>query len=490
MLSRHVLKATVCKSAFRCFATTNTSRLSMLEELPNTPKLKPARDLKKPETMSTTLPCGLTVATRETYETVSSIGIFVGSGSADEEVNEYGSAYMMEKMAFKSTENRSRETMVKNLEDIGANLITRSGRDSIMYIVDTLRGNVEKCVSMFADTVMHPLLQTDEIEESSHILDYENEDSMMKRDYSAFSMDYLHAAMYGMKTPYGHPLRYHNPNLNHEILQGYWKKHFRPENMKIVGIGVEHEKFVQLVEKYFTYPSSQPVILPKTYSSTNEILKGGQYHTDVNGMDQTQVNLGLHCDGWSSKHMVSISLLQTLLGGGSMFSAGGPGKGMYSRLYTDVMNRYGWFESCNIQLIMYRNQGLVTLQCLVPFTYVSPTTKILCDHIRRLIGEPVSDEEFMRSKNQLKSMIFMNLEQRSIYCEEIGQQFLSYGKHKPPEEWAREIDALTKEDIMVAVQEMLNYPICFSVFGKDVTKEINTLPPVDGINAYLKMPYK
>lgn len=72
--------------------------------------------------------------------------------------------------------------------------------------------------------------------------------------------------------------------------------------MKIVGIGVEHEKFVQLVEKYFTYPStSQHVILPKTYSSGNEILQGGAYHTDVNGMDQTQVNLGLHCDGWSSK---------------------------------------------------------------------------------------------------------------------------------------------------------------------------------------------
>ena len=43
---------------------------------------------------------------------------------------------------------------------------------------------------------------------------------------------------------------------------------------------------------------------------------------------------------------------------------------------------------------------------------------------------------------------------------------------------------------MEAVRDMLNYPICFSVFGKDVTKELNTLPPVDGINAYLKMPYK
>lgn len=36
-----------------------------------------------------------------------------------------------------------------------------------MYIVDTLRGNVEKCVSMFADTIMYPLLQNEEIEESS-----------------------------------------------------------------------------------------------------------------------------------------------------------------------------------------------------------------------------------------------------------------------------------------------------------------------------------
>lgn len=52
----------------------------------------------------------------------------------------------------------------------------------------------------------------------------------------------------------------------------------------------------------------------------------------------------------------------------------------------DVMNLYGWFESCNLQLFMYRTQGLVTLQALVPLTYVAPTSKILCDHVRRLVG--------------------------------------------------------------------------------------------------------
>lgn len=106
------------------------------------------------------------------------------------------------------------------------------------------------------------------------------------------------------------------------------------------------------------------------------------------------------------------------------------------------------------------------------------------------MDEPVEDEEFLRAKNQLKSMIFMNLEQRSLYCEEIGQQFLTYGRHNTPEEWATAIDALTKEDIMKAMSETLKYPIAYTVFGQDVSKNLNTLPPVDAVKAYLMMPYK
>jgi len=32
--------------------------------------------------------------------------------------------------------------------------------------------------------------------------------------------------------------------------------------------------------------------------------------------------------------------LNVLMGGGESFSVGGPGKGMYSRLYTNVLNKY------------------------------------------------------------------------------------------------------------------------------------------------------
>lgn len=84
----------------------------------------------------------------------------------------------------------------------------------------------------------------------------------------------------------------------------------------------------------------------------------------------------------------------------------------------------------------------------------------------------------------------MNLEHNAVFCEEIGQQLLSYGKQKTPEQCALEIDAITKEDVMKSVEELLDYPIAYSVFGKDVQKELKSLPHVDGIYSYLRMSYK
>lgn len=37
---------------------------------------------------------------------------------------------------------------------------------------------------------------------------------------------------------------------------------------------------------------------------------------------------------------IPACVLNMMMGGGGSFSAGGPGKGMYTRLYTNVLNRY------------------------------------------------------------------------------------------------------------------------------------------------------
>ena len=57
--------------------------------------------------------------------------------------------------------------MLRMLEEIGGNIYSRSTRDSIFCTVDTLRYNVEKCVRMLSESVMHPLLEDSEIQELS-----------------------------------------------------------------------------------------------------------------------------------------------------------------------------------------------------------------------------------------------------------------------------------------------------------------------------------
>ena len=50
----------------------------------------------------------------------------------------------------------------------------------------------------------------------------------------------------------------------------------------------------------------------------------------------THVMLAFPTVGWADDDVVPVCVVDTLLGGGSSFSAGGPGKGMYSRLYREV----------------------------------------------------------------------------------------------------------------------------------------------------------
>ena len=44
-------------------------------------------------------------------------------------------------------------------------------------------------------------------------------------------------------------------------------------------------------------------------------------------------------DVQEEKDFIATCVLNMMMGGGGSFSAGGPGKGMYTRLYLNVLNR-------------------------------------------------------------------------------------------------------------------------------------------------------
>lgn len=68
--------------------------------------------------------------------------------------------------------------------------------------------------------------------------------------------------------------------------------------------------------------------------------------------------IGLESVSHQHKDFIPFCVLNMLMGGGGSFSAGGPGKGMYTRLYTNVLNRYHWMYSSTALNHAYADSGV------------------------------------------------------------------------------------------------------------------------------------
>ena len=152
-----------------------------------------------------------------------------------------------------------------------------------------------------------------------------------------------------------------------------------------------------------------------------------------------------------SDDIYALATLQMLLGGGGSFSAGGPGKGMYSRLYTNVLNQYSWVESCAAFNLSYTDSGVFGIGASCSPARVAQMLEVMCRELSHLAldrGAPsLQPEEVKRAKNQLKSSLLMNLESRMVELEDLGRQVQIHGRKVGVKEMCAKIDALTVNDL-------------------------------------------
>lgn len=110
--------------------------------------------------------------------------------------------------------------------------------------------------------------------------------------------------------------------------------------------------------------------------------------------------------------------------------AGGPGKGMYSRLYTHILNHFSQIDHCASFHHIYTDSSLFGLfASFVPAASGlrggnTPTQILphLVHQLSLLMYTTVPEEELMRAKNQLCSSLMMAMENRSIQVEDLGRQ--------------------------------------------------------------------
>jgi processing peptidase subunit alpha len=264
--------------------------------------------------------------------------------------------------------------------------------------------------------------------------------------------------------------------------------------MVIAGAGMRHEELVELTDKYFSSLKSQtppsaihlnrvnaqhvpPHLLPSPSSSWPKSLTraASSYFSPSNGIPSelplasldtlratytggyrflpspsaefNHVYVAYESVGIHDEDIYTLATMQILLGGGGSFSAGGPGKGMYSRLYVHILNHFPQIDHCASFHHIYTDSSLFGLFASVQPTGSSPSQIMphLVHQLSLLLYTPVPKIELERAKNQLKSSLMMALESRPIEVEDLGRQILVHGRKVNVAEMVNRIDEVTPD---------------------------------------------
>jgi predicted Zn-dependent peptidase len=155
-----------------------------------------------------------------------------------------------------------------------------------------------------------------------------------------------------------------------------------------------------------------------------------------------------------------------LMGGGGSFSAGGPGKGMHSRLYLRILNNYHQIESFSAFNSIYNHSGLFGIHATTSPNFASKAVDLAAGELLE-VATPgkVTQEQLDRAKQATKSAVLMNLESRVVASEDIGRQILTYGERKPIEHFLKDLEAITLNDISSTAKKIISSPLTLASWG-------------------------
>ncbi|CAH8668182.1 unnamed protein product [Heterobilharzia americana] len=342
-------------------------------------------------------------------------------------------------------------------------------RDFIIYAVSGFNMNMDRLVHALSDTVLRAKVTEEEVEMAAKSISFELEALERSPPVEPVMNELLHIAAYRNNT-LGLPRYCPKQNVGkiaREDIIRFVAAQYRPERMVIAGVGIEHDSLVKAAEKYFvpTVPSvcteKLTCDIPPPDNSVSQYTGGyhklerdlSQYHAPM--PEFAHAAIGFESCSYTDGKFVPACVLHSLLGGGGSFSAGGPGKGMYTRLYVNILNEHHWINSAQAENHAYADSGLFTIIGSSCPPYLDRLVYTLINELRRTITSSITSEELSRAKRQLESMLLMNLETRAVSFEDIARQVLTADIRREPDYWVDQINKVTEDDLHELLHRMV-----------------------------------
>jgi predicted Zn-dependent peptidase len=375
----------------------------------------------------THLPSGLAVVTdKMAHLQTAALGVWVGSGSRDERLDEHGMAHFLEHMAFKGTKRRTARQIAEEIEAAGGDLNAGTSVESTAYYARVLKADVGLALDVLSDILSEPAFDPEELKREQGVIIQEIGAAEDSPDDVVF--DKLQETAYPNQ-PVGRSIL-GTPktvrSFDRRKLAAYLTRNYRAPDMVIAAAGaVDHAAVVAEVERRFASFTGPPAPPPEPAR-----FVGGSY---VEPRDLEQAHVALAMQGLPQRDpgLFSLQVFTSVLGGG-----------MSSRLFQEVREQRGLCYSIYSFHAPYADTGMFGLYAGTDAQDLPELMRVVVDEIGRA-ADTITEAEIARAKTQMKAGLLMALESCSSRTEQLARQMFAWGRPIPLDELVARIEAVT-----------------------------------------------
>lgn len=368
------------------------------------------------------------------------IGIWILTGSRNENEKNNGISHFIEHLFFKGTKKRSAQEIAEAFDAIGGQINAFTSKEYTCFYAKVLDTHKEKALDILADMFFHSVFDEEEMNREKKVV---IEEIKMSEDTpDDIVHDLLAQASYG-NHPLGYPILGTEENLNRftrEEVISYIEDQYHPENVVISIAGNVDSAFIDRVDDYFgSYETKkQETVKSSPVFLSEEIMR----NKDI---EQAHLCLGYNGLGVDDPNIYSLLVMNNVLGGS-----------MSSRLFQEVREKQGLAYSVFSYHSSFLDSGMLTIYAGTAKEQLNVLRETIHAITYDLAQHGLTEKELENSKEHLKGNLMLGLEGTGSRMSRNGRNELLLKRHRSLDEIIRQIDAVDHDSVNKVIQNLFH----------------------------------
>jgi predicted Zn-dependent peptidase len=389
---------------------------------------------------TTRLANGLTILTERMPELRSvSLGIWVRRGSRHETRVQNGICHFIEHALFKGTKCRSAHDIATESDRLGGQFDAYTSHEMTGFAAKVVDTAMPRAFDLLSDMVLNPRFDEDDLLKEQKVI---IEEMKMIEDTPDELLTELFHAAYFPNHSLGRPIEgteFTVSSFNHSATADFHARNFAPRNLVIAAAGnVTHDELVATVAA--TFGTEAKTDAGASDAAAPEVAAPIMIERKSE-LEQAHLIIAAPWPSAKSADRYAASMLATIIGGGTS-----------SRLWQSIREERGLAYSIGAGGNTFSDVGMFTIYAGTSPAQMNEVFDLALGELRRIVREPVAEDELELAKQQAISSVLLSLESSSTRVGALARQEIIHGRRISPDEIIKMINAVSSESVQQVAQ--------------------------------------